>query len=253
MSEGGNTMSDALLMQYVHDELSPAERVRIDDEIERTPALAERVRVLRHRTGRLSAMLGSLDPAPAEVRASADVIRPVVETSGIITHERWWRLTTPGLRAAAAVFVLIGGVLLVPPARAWVVDQARAVAAAAGLIDDAVVPDSGAQRGGAPEGAAIRVSFPWSSTVLEVAADEARGVLLVVVGTGGAVTAETVGSASTFMVTPAGIRIDGTGDANAVHTVVLPPIVQHLRLLRDGLTIEHRVPAAGDTLRIPLR
>ncbi|MBR9989510.1 MAG: hypothetical protein KFH98_07130 [Gemmatimonadetes bacterium] len=262
MSGGGDTVSDALLMQYMHDELGPVERARLEEELARTPAVADRLHVLKQRTRRLSALLDSMNPTQQEVQASAEAIRPTVIADGagshaettvaaadIVTHTSWWRQPAPALRAAAVVTVLLGGVLLVEPVRAWVLDQVRTAAESVGLISAAPVVETPVTPVAPATGADLRLSFPWSSIVFEISAGSAAGRIVAAAGTDVQVTVEVAGSAgTTLMVTPAGIRIEGASDPEAVFTITLPPVVQTLRLNHDGRIVEHAVPAGGPLL-----
>jgi hypothetical protein len=251
MSGGDDNVSDTQLMQYLHDELSAADRAHIDAQLAAKPVVAERLDVLRQRSSRLSLLLAAADPRPADVQASAAAIRAIVERD-LTTHEHWWRRTPPALRAAAAIALLLGAVLLVEPARAWVLDRARAVAEAVGLV--AAAPSDNAAPVEPEGGADMRVSFPWSSSTFDIAAGSAAGTLMITTGRAGEATAEIAGtSGASLMVVPAGIRIEGAGGAAATYTLTLPPAVSTVRLIREDSTVEHAVPADGSMLRLPLR
>jgi hypothetical protein len=254
MSGGDDIVSDARLMQYLHGELSDAERAYVDAQLARSAAAAERLRVLRHRTTRLSTLLGAADPVPADVQASAGEIRPIVDRT-VVTHVNWWRRTPPALRAAATIALLLGGVLLVEPVRAWVLDQARAVAEAVGLLDTEPADASPAAPASSTPAAGVdvRYSFPWSASTFEITTGSAIGTLVITTGRAGQVTAATTGTAGSFLTMPEGIRIEGEGATDAVYTITLPPDVRTLRLNHGGRTIEHTVPAGGSGLRLPLR
>jgi hypothetical protein len=250
MSRGGDNVSDTQLLQYLHDELNDADRAHVEAQLSAQPAVTERLDVLRHRSARLSSLLAAADPRSAEVQASADAIRAIVDRDSM-THEHWWRRTPPALRAAAAIALLLGAVLLVEPARAWVLDRARTIAEAAGLINAAPLETTPVEPQG---GADVRVSFPWSSTTFDIAAGSAAGIVMITTGTADEATAEIAGTSGTsLMVVPAGIRIEGAGGAAATYTLTLPPAVATVRLIREDGTVEHAVPADGRTLRLPLR
>jgi hypothetical protein len=250
MSRGDDNVSDTQLLQYLHDELNDAERAHVEAQLAAKPAVKERLDVIRHRSARLSSLLAAADPRPVEVQASADAIRAIVARDSL-THVHWWRRTPPALRAAAAIALLLGAVLLVEPARAWVLDRARTIAEAAGLIDAASLDSTPVEPRG---GADVRVSFPWSSATFDIAAGSAAGTVMITTGTAGEATAEIAGTSGTsLMVVPAGIRIEGAGAAAATYTLTLPPAVATVRLIREDGTVEHAVPADGSTLRLPLR
>jgi hypothetical protein len=250
MSRGDDNVSDTQLLQYLHDELNDADRAHVEAQLAAKPAVTERLDVIRHRSARLSSLLAAADPRPVEVQASADAIRAIVARDSM-THVHWWRRTPPALRAAAAIALLLGAVLLVEPARAWVLDRARTIAEAAGLIDAASLDSTPVEPRG---GADVRVSFPWSSATFDIAAGSAAGTVMITTGTAGEATAEIAGTSGTsLMVVPAGIRIEGAGGAAATYTLTLPPAVATVRLIREGGPVEHAVPADGSTLRLPLR
>jgi hypothetical protein len=260
-SRGDDAVSDTQLIQYLHGELSDAERTRLDALVAGSPVLGERLRVLRDRTTRLSALLGTLDPAPDAVQASAHEIRPIVDRD-VVAPRRGWGPSTRVLQAAAVVAVLLGGALFVEPVRAWIVEQARAVGAAVGLIDveSAVAPVPEAGQG--PVGSDVRFSFAWSSQVFEVSAGSVAGTLVVTSGPPGEATVEirgageaTAGDAAAgnaaFTIMPGGIRIDGVGGESVVYRLALPPAVRTLRVSHRGRTTEHDV--SGGSLRLMLR
>jgi anti-sigma factor RsiW len=246
---GDDTVNDAQLLRYVHGDMDDAERANIEALIARNPASAGRVATLQRRSARLTDLLGTLDPDPDVVTASAHAIRPVVDAS-IVTHVHWWRRTPPALRAAAAITLVLGGVLLVEPVRAWVVDQARAIGATIGIggDDQGTVP-ADAQ----PTDADVSYAFPWSSAVFGIDAGSTAGTIIVVRDTGSSVVADMTDAAdASFTVMPTGLRIDGRGSEAAVYTLSLPPVVTTIRVRWDGATRDHAVPAEGP-LRVPLR
>lgn len=247
-------MSDARLLEYLHGELSDAERADIDDRAARTPALAQRLRTLEQRSARLSSLLRTADPDPAAVQASARAIRPLVDRT-IVTHPHWSRRAPRTLLAAAVITLLLGGALFVDPVRAWIVEQARAVAESVGLITrDPVTPAPAPAPAPEPDVSDVRFSFTWTAATFQVDAGAAAGTVIVTRGSAGRVTAEIGGARSTnFAVMPTGLRIDGAGGADATYTLTLPPAVTTVLLNRASGPAAYDAPAEGDVLRIPLQ
>ena len=251
MSAGDDIVSDAQLMQYLHDELNDADRATVDAQISATPAVAERLNLIRHRSSRLSVLLRAADPAPVEVEASARLIQPTIDRNAI-ARGHWWQRTPPAMRIAASIAILLGGVLLVEPARAWVLERARTVAEVVGLVDSA--PAEVAPPVDGVRGADVRLSFPWSAATFDIAVGNAAGNITITAGSGDEATAEMAGASGTsLMVVPAGIRIEGSGSADALYTLTLPPAVTTVRVIRAGGTAIYDLPADGGVLSVPVR
>lgn len=253
MSRGEDTVSDAELMRYLHDELDEAGRAHVDAQLA-TPAVAERLSVMRQRTRRLSSLLGAADPAPSEVEASARELRLIVTPArrGASAQSHRWHATAPPLRAAAAIVILLGGVLLVEPARAWVIDSLRAAAVAVGLVEGAATPHAPVLP--QTSGAGVRFSFAWSAPSIDVDAGGARGTLVIRRGVAGRVTAESRGAAAAgIVIMPDGIRLEGAGDGAAEYMLTLPPAVRVLDMSTTGGRVRHVLPATEDVVRLPLR
>lgn len=251
MRPGDDIVSDAQLMQYLHDELNDADRAWVDAQISAMPAVADRLNLIRHRSSRLSVLLRAADPAPAEVEASARSIQPTI-VGNASARDHWWQRTPPSLRIAASIAILLGAVLLVEPARAWVLAQARAVAEVVGIVDSA--PDDVAPPFDGVRGADVRLSFPWSAATFDIAVGNAAGHITITRGSGDEATAEMAGASGTsLMVVPAGIRIEGSGSADALYTLTLPTVVTTVRVIRAGGTAIYDLPATGGVLRVPVR
>src|SRR5690606_13105684 len=140
-----------------------------------------------------------------------------------------------------AVTLVLGGVLLVEPARAWLIDGVRAAAVAVGLTSD----DTGAPVAPVPEGPTMRVTFAWTGSTFEIAAGTAHGTLVLRHGASGRAAAESNGAGG-IVITPRGLRLDGAGADDVVYTVTLPAGVAAVRVIRaDGIS-EHALRATGD-------
>lgn len=240
-------MSDAQLIRYLHDELSAQERAHIEAQLAASASVAERLRLMRQRSARLSVLLRSADPDPAQVEASAQSIRSTVEARPH-THQYWWHRVPRSLAAAAAMAVLLGGVMLVEPARAWVIEQARAIAVVTGLVDSP--PDSPAPTAGP----GWRFAFPWSARTFEVNAGAARGTLVIRRGTEPRAIVESMDAGTTrIVVTPTGAVLAGADTTPAAYTFVLPPEVEELRVVYEGSARSYPLARDFTELRVPLR
>lgn len=276
MTEEVDAMDDAVLIRYLHDELGERAREHVDARLAATPALARRLNELKQRSSRLSSLLAAVDPTPGELRASAEAIRnsirlasgalgsmtvepsrPASASRDVLTHPSWWWRASPGVRAAALIVLLLGGVLLVEPARAWVFEQARVLAAVAGLAEDeprAPVLAPGADD--APpvfSGSDMRISVAWSADSFEIFSGTAAGRLIVAAGPAGQASAEIAGTAgTTLLLMPSGIRIEGPGGSEAVFQLTLPPAVRTLYLTGPDGRMEYALPSGRTALELSL-
>lgn len=251
---GGDAVTDAELIRYLDGELESAERARVEALIAAAPAIADRAHVLRRRGTRLGTLLAAVDPSDADVRASATSIRRDIagDVRPHVPRAHGWRRTQL-LRAAALMAALLGGTLLVEPARAWIIEQMRAAAVASGLIEP--TPTAPAAPVAPPSiEPGWRFSLPWSTDSFELDAGDAVGTLVIRRGTGPSAIIESADAGVTrIAITPLGMRLIGAGTGVATYTLTLPPTVSRLHLVRAGTPEE--IPIAPDLteLLVPLR
>lgn len=195
------------------------------------------------RAAALSTLLTSLDPADDEVAASAAAIRTALAAS---SRTAWYR-SPKLLRAAATIAVVFGTVAVVPPARAWVVDRARAAAAVLG--GSAASPDGPGTRpavdAAPPADAAAVYSFTVPGDVFEVDARGVSGVLFLSGGAGLLATAEATGAG--IVVLPGALRIEASSFQPVTARLLLPGHVTTVRVRLDGeITREVELPEGGE-------
>ena len=246
-------MTDAELVRYLDGEIEGAPRAALEARIAAAPDAAARLDTLRRRSARLSALLAELDPSVEEVQQSAAVIRPTV-AAGAERSRRW--LPGPAvLRWAAAVALLLGAALAVPPARAWMIERVRNAAGALGLLHTAPEPAVKMPTGAAPDAAqaaSVRVTFEVRADTFEIVAPP-RGRLVLRRGTGPSGSAETSGApGADLVVLPTGLLIEGATTDDARYDVELPASVAAVRVRAGAAAVLHALPPTGEELRIDL-
>lgn len=240
-------VTDAELVLYMSGELEGAERARIDAQLAAAPATAARLARLERRATRLSGMLAAVDPGEDEAARSADAVRAMLagRPDSAAPRSVWQRAPVP-LRAAAAILLLLVGIVLVEPARARVVELARDLAQAIGIAPANAPARSTAEPAGAP----VRVAFDWNAETFVIAIDAAAGTLVVQRGPAGRATVEADAPGTEMLALPDGVRIGGA-DAAVTWTVTLPPSVTMLRVRSPAGETLHALPPEG-ALRLPL-
>jgi hypothetical protein len=238
----GTTVSDADLIDYLHDELSASARTRVEAHIAASHAAARRLETLRRREARLSTMLGALDPGTVRTHASAQAVRAMLD--------RGARAPTRGrsqlLRAATIGAVLLGGLLAVQPVRAYVAESLHSLAAALGLVDPAATPEPAVQQ---VDAGSVRIGIAWRGAELRLDVAGTRGTLEMRRGTDNEQVFLSYPSAADVVVLPDGLRI--AAPATGLYTLELPPHVERVRLARGTEDEVHEAPAAG-SVRVQL-
>lgn len=245
-------VTDAELVLYMSDELDGAARARIDAQLAAVPESAARLAQLERRATRLSDMLSATDPHATETMRSAEAVRALLAKQPEATAAgSVWQRAPMSLRAAAVILVLLGGIVLVEPARARIVELARDLAQAVG-ITFTHAPEPNAFDATASEGAAVRVAFDWNDATFAITVDAAAGTLIVHRGPAGRVSIEAADVPGADVVAlPDGVRIEGAGDTDATYTVTLPPSVTTLRVRSPAGESVYALPPDG-ALRLPL-
>ena len=246
-AEGGEPeITDAELVHYLDGELEGNRRAALEARIAAAPLAAERLETLSRRTARLSGFLTELDPPAARTAASAAALRARLP-AGPLHARPWWQHASLA-RGVAAAAVVAGLILIVPPARAWMVERARDVAAALGFLPTeppAEAPPS------APLGADLAVSFAVEAAGFDVHVPDPAGVLVVRQGTDAVGTAEASGGGS-FVILPEGIRVEDAA-AGAVYQLTLPSTVTTVSVRSADLpAVTYPLPAPGAELRVEL-
>jgi hypothetical protein len=228
----GTEMTDADLIRYLdgepHGDIARETRARLD--------------LWRRRTERLSSFLGELDPSEAQTQASAAAVRPLMA--------RRMRSTPAILKIAAAIVLLLGLALVVPPARAWMLERGRTVAEALGLVARPSTPAAPTPAPSAPETAAVRVSFPVSLDTFDIAATPATGQLIVRHNSETLGTAEAVGAPGSSFTVLRGLRIEGGSSTQAIYTITLPAHVIAVRVRGQVYPLVHDAALHLDLARL---
>jgi anti-sigma factor RsiW len=205
-------VEDGALVRYLDEECDGDEQAAVRGHVEACGACAGRLAELARRARALRVALRAAD-RPARAAPSAP---------------RW------GLRAAAAVLVLlaIGGA--VRPVRAWVLDRAEALWTA---LTGGVEPPPLAPVGLVPP-VQTAVSFvPAQGTfTIELAGRQAAGVLALE-GVPGDTARATVlggGGAESLVVLPAGLRIVNPPASAARYRIALPARLGPVRVIVGG-------------------
>jgi hypothetical protein len=195
---------------------------------------------VRTRAEHLSMLLASDETVDALTRDSAAAMRPAVLAAAARAQRA--RRRARRMYAAAAI-VIIAGIGFVPPARAWVVEQARSVATALGVLRTEPAPEPPSPVATPPGDADVRFTFAVRTTTAVIEFGASRGTLVVRRGGGPDASAESIGApGARFVVLPNGVRIHGEASATARYIVTLPPLVREVRIVRpDGSVSVHPV------------
>jgi hypothetical protein len=220
-------VDDGALIRYLDREAVAHERETVGTHLGACEACAGRLAQLERRAAAFSAALGAADAGRHAPPA-----------------HRW------GLRAAAAVLVVlaIGGT--VRPVRAWIVERAQAIwAALSGDGGDAGAPIDDVAV------AASAVSFvpAEGAFTVEVAQWQSGGRLTVEAAPGDTARAAVLGGtgAESLVVLPAGLRIANPPTSGASYRVTLPSRLQPVRVVVAGGS-PWVFDAAGAALNIEL-
>lgn len=201
------------------------------------------------RAQRLSALLDVALADDLATRNSAARMRPAVLHAALAADTRAQRRR---MLRAAVLLVVVGCVVAVPPARAWVADQVRALSQI--FAGDAALP---APPLPAPvpvvsEDADVRYAFDVSGAVLTVTLDAPAGSVEVVQSAVAPdrATAEALAAPGTeVLVQPGGVSITSNRATAASRFVIsVPAGVDMVRLQHNGVVVELRT---GSRWRVP--
>lgn len=237
---------DADLIRYLDGELTAVDKAAIDA----SPEASARLNALRRRSSRMAGLLTSVDPGTVEVRSSADRIRPELAYA---TRRRF--TLSPPMKAAAAIALLLGFGLAIPPVRAMIFDWARQAANTIGLGTTAVEPvaPTAPQPGAEPQSAAASLGFDVAADTFDIASATSTGVLMIQRWEEAKGSVEVTGGGDpNYFKIPGGIRFSGTAAAGAVHTIKLPARVKTVRILVDGKPTRFVVLTNTEPVRIDL-
>lgn len=224
---------DAELVRYIDGELSPDDRARVEAAIAGDAQLASRLETLRARQQRLRTMLERSDtPVPDRPAEPSAHEAPAARGSAWL------------LRAAAIVLVLAGIVSLVPPLRAWIVDQLTRVTA-----PDPNAPPPPPPVSDVPDTADIAFRHVFQNFDFELVNAQREGTLRIRVAEVEQVAAEmhTRTGAEQFFHIPEGLRILNVPGSVADYEITIPPAVRRVRVVVGGreLAVYSTLPAEG--------
>ena len=194
-------MEDGALVRYLDEESESGERVEVGDHLSGCETCADRLSVLRTHARTVSIALRAADPAGhANPRPGP----------------RW------GLRAAAAVLVVLSIAGAVRPVRAWIVERAVALwAAIGGGAEEREPPASGVE-----PMAPSRVAFvpTGGSFILELAGRQTSGTIRLEGVEGDTAYAAMIGGTGVgdLVVLPGGLRIVNPPASDGSYLVRLP-------------------------------
>jgi hypothetical protein len=246
-----SVVTDGDLIRYLDGELDGGARASLEQRVAATPALAARLEKLSRRSSNLSRLLAEVDPSERAAGRSELHVGARLDVGGRADHPR------RGLwRAVAAVAAILLLALVVPPARAWLLERGRALAGALGVGESPPEPRTlPVERGPSPAaGPDAAIEFAVAGDTFDVDVPEADGMVVIRVGLGASGRAEATDEGeSTVVVLATGVRIEGASTPAAVYTLTLPPSVTTLRVTRRGSPPEvQAAPAPGQELSIRL-
>jgi anti-sigma factor RsiW len=168
--------ADADLIRYLDGELAADERSRVEAALATDAGLAGRFAVLKRRSTRLAALLGTIAPSAAETAAadpsrmygdvaagpdsgtdvvSLDAVRRARREAPVVPPGVTRDIVDPGatsgslplrssqprwLRAAIIIIALSIGAVFVPPVRAWIVHQLQRLAPSTPVVTPSLAP-----------------------------------------------------------------------------------------------------------------
>ena len=238
---------DADLIRYLDGELTAVDKAAIDA----SPEASARLNALRRRSARMTGLLTSINPAADQVRSSADRIRPELDSAA----RRRRFVLSPPMKAAAAIALLLGFGLAIPPVRAMIIDWTRLAAHAIGIGSPAAEPvtPSAAQPSPEPPSPSISLGFDVTADTFNIRHAMTTGVLVIQRWEEPKALAEATGGGDpSYIVQPGGVRIAGTPAAGAVYTIKLPARVKTVRIVVDGKPTRFVVITNLEPVRIDL-
>lgn len=232
MSEQRNdsAASDAELVRYIDGELEGEERARVEDAVASDPQLAARLDTLRRRQQRLQSMLTRTDPPVPDRRAAVLANVPSATSSRTAPAGSQWLL-----RAAAVILVLAGIVSLVPPLRAWIVDQLVRVTA-----PDPAAPPPPPPLSDVPDTVGVEFSHSFQNFDFELVNAQRAGSIRIIVADVETVQAEirTRTGREEFFRIPEGLRIVNAPGTVADYEITLPSTIRRVRVVVGGREVE---------------
>jgi hypothetical protein len=221
-------MEDGVLVRYLDRECDNDEEAAVRGHVGGCETCAARLGQLEHRSRAVRVALRAADRPARQSRPAP----------------RW------GLRAAAAMLVLLAVAGTVRPVRAWILERAEALWSA---LTGAPAPGAPAPAAAAPETAAVSFVPAGDAFTLEVAGRQVAGVLVVETAAGDTARATVWGGSGTesLLILPSGLRIVNPSGSTARYRVALPARLGRVRVVVEGGT-PRVFDAGGPPLEIDL-
>lgn len=204
---------DAMLIRYIDNEATEAERTLVENAVAADTTLATRLAQLEHRSSAARAAIASEDvPVPPSLNAFDAPPR---------TPRTW-------LRAALLIGALGVGAFAVPPVRAWILDAFGRSTDRNGAVVQPPAPV-------VIDTVGIFFDAP-PEFLIELEAAQRNGRLIVSVADVGQAGAElrTPGGTESFFVTPEGLQIVNGDVSTAEYEITLPRTVRDVRIRIPG-------------------
>ena len=237
-------INDAELIRYLDGELTAVDRAAIDASPEATARLNE----LRKRSARMTALLQTANPDANEVKHSAERILPQIHN---VKRQRL-SMSVP-MRVAAAVALLLGFGMVIPPVRAQIVDLVGQAAATVGLTRESTetaepVTPAPAQ----PVTPAVSVRFDVTADTFDITHALTAGTLVIQHWDEIRGLAEATSADAEFLVASRGVRIMNATTTDAIYTIKLPARANTVRIQSTGKPTRFVVLSSPQPVRINL-
>lgn len=245
-------VSDAELVRFLDGELAHHAKAAVSARLGSAPDNRARLDTLTRRSQHLSQLLVGVNPTAAQVEDSAALIRAQLERDAM---PRSWTRVPNVLKAAAAIALLLGFGLAVPPVRAWLGEWTRdLIHRWEGARTESDAPAPAPEPAPPAPTADVRVTFTVTTTTFDVDIGEHAGTLIIRSGAGRDGSAESTGVAgASFLVLPNELRIEGPTSPTGIYTIVLPAQVTSVRVRRaDRADALHEINRDRPELRIDL-
>jgi hypothetical protein len=246
--EVSDHINDAELIRYLDGELTAVDKAAIDA----SPEATARLNQLRKRSARMSALLQTANPDADEVTHSAERIRPQMHP---VKRQRL-SMSAP-MRVAAAITLLLGFGMVIPPVRAQIVDWVRQAAATVGFTTESTAPTepvtpAPVQPAPEPVVPAVTVHFDVTADTFDITHSLTAGTLVIQRWVEIRGLAESTRADAEFVFVPRGVRITSATTADAVYTIKLPARASTVRIQSAGKPTRFVVLSNQQPVRVDL-
>lgn len=244
-------LSDGELVRLMDGQAEPGEREWGRDHLAACAACDRRFRVLRRRSGAISALLAEADvEVPATLRDAGPRVARMAAASAARHRRVAW------MRAASIAALVVAAGVLAGPARAWVTNWVAEVWP--GILAGRRQP--AAEAGAPPEpvevGARVRFRPIGAELSIELASAQDAGRLELRVGADPTTLVEVLGDGAEaeLLVLPGGVRVLNSPGESASYRVTVPATVRTVRIfVRDSTVAIVPIDANGASRTLDLR